>query len=98
MNSCHFLIAELVQESTDSEEGRHRTVQKKKHNNAKKNSRLYIVPHKTFLTKVQEENANRMTQKTQKGSELFVKILTAFNTRALRNCALVHKRYSIVYC
>jgi hypothetical protein len=96
VNLCHLLVADILEESNDSYEGRHRSISKRKENNAKKFSRLYIVPHRTILTKAQEETAKRMTERTQKGSELFVKILTALNTGTLRNCVLVCKNFSFV--
>lgn len=95
MNVCHFHVADLVEEPTksDSDEGKHITVRKtkSKKNRAEKASRLYVIPCKTHLTKAQKEIANRMAQKTHKGSDLFVKILTASNIHTYRTCILVCK-------
>ncbi|KAJ3709304.1 hypothetical protein LUZ61_013009 [Rhynchospora tenuis] len=73
-----------LQESTEIDEKMQRSIRKTK----EKKSGFYMVPQKTFLTKAQEEIANRLARKTQKGSYLFVKILSMFNTNAHRNCSL----------
>ncbi|KAF3337205.1 B3 domain-containing protein [Carex littledalei] len=79
---CKRKRRDFVQESSESDsesdEGEHRTVRKRKtkENGTMKASKLYIIPIQTYLTKAQKEIANRMAQKTQKGSDLFVKILT----------------------
>ncbi|XP_078150525.1 B3 domain-containing protein Os03g0622200-like [Carex rostrata] len=76
---CKRKQKEFVQESSESDEGEHR---------AKKASSLYILPNKTRLTKAQEEIANRMARKTEKGSDLFVKILTPSEIPPRVNCVL----------
>ncbi|XP_078150524.1 B3 domain-containing protein Os12g0592300-like [Carex rostrata] len=76
---CKRKRKELVQESSESDEGQHRT---------KKASRLYVIPHKTNLTKAQEEIANRMARRTQEDSDLFVKILTSSEIPPRVNCVL----------
>ncbi|XP_078182253.1 B3 domain-containing protein Os03g0622100-like [Carex rostrata] len=74
---CKRKQREFVQKSSESDEQEHGTVRKRKtkENRAKIASSLYGIPLMTHLTKAQEEIANRMAQKTHKGSDLFVKIL-----------------------
>ena len=98
-----ILVADFVQESSESvsDEGEHGTVRKRKekeNHKVKKASRLYVVPSNTYLTKAQEEIANRMAQKAQKGSDLLVKILTQTDTYTIRYCKLVRKNFFHCYC
>ncbi|XP_078182255.1 B3 domain-containing protein Os12g0592300-like [Carex rostrata] len=93
---CKRKQRDFVQESSESDsesdEGEHGTVRKRKtkEKRTKKASILYIVPNQTYLTKAQKQIADRMTRKTQKGSDLFVKILTRNNTQSQGhgNCIL----------
>ncbi|XP_078169436.1 B3 domain-containing protein Os03g0619600-like [Carex rostrata] len=70
---CKRKRRDPVQESSESEsesdkgECEHVRKRKTRENNvAKKDSGLYVLPVMTYLTKAQEETANRMIQKTQK--------------------------------
>ncbi|XP_078170397.1 B3 domain-containing protein LOC_Os12g40090-like [Carex rostrata] len=85
---------DFVQEASESvsDEGEHGTVRKRKakeNHKVKKASHLYVIPFNTYLTKAQEEIANRMARKAQKGSDLLVKILTQTDTYTNRYCKLV---------
>ncbi|XP_078170263.1 B3 domain-containing protein Os12g0592300-like [Carex rostrata] len=83
-------VQESCQSDSESDEGEHKTVKKRKtkKNEAKNASRLFLLPCYTHLTRAQEEIANRMVRKTQKGSDLFVKILTRTDTGTHRSCRL----------
>ncbi|XP_078150559.1 B3 domain-containing protein Os03g0622100-like isoform X1 [Carex rostrata] len=87
---CKRKQREFVQESSEGDKGEHGTVRirKTKENRTMKASHLYILPIRTRLTKAQEEIANRMARKTQKGSDLLVKILTPSEIPPRVNCVL----------
>ncbi|XP_078170372.1 B3 domain-containing protein Os03g0620400-like isoform X2 [Carex rostrata] len=89
---CKRKQTDFVEEPTEieSDAGNHRTVRKRKRkeNRDEKAARLYVVPRKTRLTEAQKEIANWMAQKTQKGSDLFVKILTPSNIHTCKTCVL----------
>ncbi|XP_078173711.1 B3 domain-containing protein Os03g0620400-like isoform X2 [Carex rostrata] len=76
---------DFVQESTESESNAGKDYR------AMKASRLYVVPLRTHLTQAQEEIANRMARKTQKDSQLLVKILSASDTPSSRDCTLIRE-------
>ncbi|XP_078182256.1 B3 domain-containing protein LOC_Os12g40090-like [Carex rostrata] len=84
---------DFIQESSESEndEGQHITVRKTKTKETrnKEASGLYIIPQHTHLTKAQKVIANSMARETQKGSYLFVKILTQTDTCTNRFCRLI---------
>ncbi|XP_078172668.1 B3 domain-containing protein Os12g0592300-like [Carex rostrata] len=76
---------------SESDKGEHKTLKKRKtreNNRAKKDSCLYVVSRRTYMTKAQEQIANRMARKTQKGSYLFVKILAHTETYIHNYCRL----------
>ncbi|XP_078160146.1 B3 domain-containing protein LOC_Os12g40090-like [Carex rostrata] len=87
---CKRNQREFVQEPSKSDEGEHLAVRKTKtkENIAAKVSSLYVIPRGTHLTKAHEKIANRMARKAQKGSDLFVKILTPCDTPSSRDCLL----------